>query len=114
MLLKLNNVLHNLLPIPFQVIGGLLLQPANLRVRSTSETIFSFSLITFLFLVTNMYLAKAVSMRTNPAYAASIDTVDHLAASGLPWNAPHEAWKYSILSSEKVNHDYNNRLKSIS
>ncbi|XP_039433516.2 uncharacterized protein LOC120415938 [Culex pipiens pallens] len=100
-LLKLNNVLHNFLPIPFQVIGGLLLQPANLRVRSTSETIFSFSLIIFLFLVTNMYLAKAVSMRTNPAYAASIDTVDHLAASGLPWNAPHEAWKYSILSSEK-------------
>ncbi|XP_029735185.2 uncharacterized protein LOC109415507 [Aedes albopictus] len=83
-----------------QVFAALLLQGTTLRKRSFSEVIFTISILMTANNLALIYLGKEASMRNFPQQSRSIETIDELADSGLHWNAPHEAWKYSLLTSE--------------
>lgn len=85
-----------------QVFAALLLQGTTLRKRSFSEVIFTISILMTANNLALIYLGKEASMRNFPQQSRSIETIDELADSGLHWNAPHEAWKYSLLTSENV------------
>ncbi|XP_055633900.1 uncharacterized protein LOC129774216 [Toxorhynchites rutilus septentrionalis] len=77
-----------------------ILQPASLHRRNVSEVLLSVSLLLFAFNLGNIYSSKNASLRTVPLLGPSIDTIDDLAQSGLPWLQAHEAWAFSLLHSE--------------
>lgn len=85
-----------------QVFSAFLLQGTSFRKRSLSEVVFTFSILLTANNLTLIYLGKEASMRNFPQQSRSIETIDQLADSGMPWNAPHEAWKYSLLTSDNV------------
>ncbi|XP_058448778.1 uncharacterized protein LOC131428753 [Malaya genurostris] len=82
------------------VLASFLLLPSYLRRDRTSEVIVSLVLITGTFIIGYVYIGKIHSILAVPIFQPPIDTVIDLAESGLPWNAPHEAWTFMLKGSE--------------
>ncbi|XP_062557000.1 uncharacterized protein LOC134221842 [Armigeres subalbatus] len=80
-----------------------LLLPSELRRYRVSDVILSTALSIFTLTVAYVYIGEIHSILAIPVYEPPIDTIYDLAVSGIPWNAPHEAWMYALVGTENPN-----------
>ncbi|XP_021707655.1 uncharacterized protein LOC5563600 isoform X2 [Aedes aegypti] len=89
--------------IVINLLCAFLLLPSNLRRDPLSDVILSSTLSVFTLTVAYVYIGKIHSILAFPVYEPPIDTILDLAVSGIPWNAPHEAWMYALVGTENPN-----------